>query len=181
MRIPLHLLPVVFPWVLACSGESAQRAAPPAARANPPPLDTIVASDSADAVAIVAKLRVIAPTGGEGFDTAFAPKIDPEAVLEAISDAGLTLDDVNEEDTTVYLSRQEAEVGLRGRRGRAFTSLTHLGYISSQPYPQYSKLTFRRSRDALEVSVADWYRLRFVKEGGHLRLRRVSYVMLEAE
>jgi hypothetical protein len=178
MRMPLLVAAAAFPWLLACSGERAGRAAPPAA----PPPDTIVASDSADAIAILAKLRTIAPTGGDGFDAASAPTFDPAAVLAVVSDSGLTLYDTNlEESPTVQLSRRQLEFQLAHRRGRAFTALVHLGYIYSQPYPQYSKVTFQRRPDVLEASVAAWYRLRFVREGGRLRLRRVDYTMMEGE
>jgi hypothetical protein len=179
MRMPLLVAAAAFPWLLACSGERAERPAVPAA---PPPADTIVASDTADAVAILARLRTIAPAGGSGFDAASAPTIDPAAVLAVVSDSGLTLNDTNlEESATVQLSRRQIESQLARRRGRAFTSLVHLGYIYSQPYPQYSKLTFTRRSDVLEASVANWYRLGFVREGGRLRLRRVDYTMHEGE
>jgi hypothetical protein len=182
MRMPLLVAAAAFPWLLACSGERAERPTPPAAPPPAPPPDTIVASDSADAVAILARLRTIAPTGGDGFDAASAPTFDPAAVLAVVSDSGLTLHDTNlKESATVQLSRQQVESQLARRRGRAFTSLVHLGYLYSQPYPQYSKLTFTRRTDVLEASVADWYRLRFVREGGRLRLRRVDYTMMEAE
>jgi hypothetical protein len=176
MRMPLHAAALAFPWLLACSGEPRHRAAPPAAPATRPSSDTIVASDTADAVAVLATLRTIAPTGGEGFDAASAPTFDPAAVLAVVSDSGLTLDDVNrEESPIVRLSRREVEAQLTRRRGPAFTSLVHLGYIYSQPYPRYSKLTFAHTPAELTVAVADWYRLGFVHEGGRLRLRRLGY------
>jgi len=181
MRIPLLAAAAASSVLLACSGEPADRAAAPAAPASRPPDGPVVASDSADAIAVLAKLRTIAPTGEGGFDAASAPAIDSAAILAVVSDSGLTLDDVNEEDSTVHLSKREVGAQLAGRRGRAFTSLVHLGYIYSQPYPQYSHLTFSRGPAGLGVSVADWYRLRFAREGGRLRLNRVSYVTFEAE
>ena len=180
MRIPLLAAALAFPWLLACSGERADRAPPPAAPATRPPDGPVIESDSADAIAVLARLRTISPTGGEGFDAAAAPTFDPAGVLAVVSDSGLTLDDVNRADSTVHLSKQEVAAQLAGRRGRAFTSLVHLGYVYSQPYAQYSRLTFARGA-GLVVSVADWYRLRFVREGGRLRLSRVSYVMEEVD
>ena len=180
MRITLVAAALSLPWLLACSGERADRAAAPAAPAKRPADGPVVASDSAEAIAVLARLRTISPTGGEGFDAAAAPAIDPAAVLVAVSDSGLTLDDVNREDSTVHLSRREVVAELAGRRGRAFTALVHLGYVYSQPYAQYSGLTFARGA-GLVVSMGDWYRLRFVREGGRLRLSRISYVNPEAD
>ncbi|MFL5540833.1 MAG: hypothetical protein ACJ8J0_17710, partial [Longimicrobiaceae bacterium] len=120
-------------------------------------------------------------TGGTGFDTAYVPRIETDAILALVSDSGLTLDDVNEADSTVHLSREEVGAALTHRSGRAFTSLVHLAHIYSQPYPQYSSLRFTHDPAGLVVSVADWYRVRFVREAGRMRMRRISYVMLEGE
>jgi hypothetical protein len=81
----------------------------------------------------------------------------------------------------VSLSRDELRAQLAGRHGRGFVSLVHLAHIYSQPYPQYSQLSFSRGPEGFRVAVADWYRLVFVRERGHLRLRRVSYVNHEGE
>ena len=164
----------------ACSREQANGSPPPA---DPPAsVDTThVYPDSTEASAILKRLKTIAPTGGEGFDTAYAPRIDTSAVLAFVSDSGLVMSDVNDDSGSVRLSRHDIAAQLAARRGRAFTTLVHLAHISSQPYPQYSRLSFARKPGELAVAVSTWYNLGFVREHGHMRLRRVDYTEFEGE
>jgi hypothetical protein len=150
--------------------------AAPAEQTIPP-----MAADSAAIVAILNSLKALAPTGGSGFDIAFAPPIKVADVLAVIPDSGLTLHDVNQPDadTTIHLNRAEIEAQLTRRAGRAFRSLVHFAHIYSEPYPQYSALTFARVQDGMEVKVGSWYEVTFVRERRLWRLGRVSYVELE--
>jgi hypothetical protein len=174
----------------ACSGERTEKdvtSGPGAARrpstVGATTLDTTLdttRADSAGAVAALESLKAIAPPPGEVFNASLAPRIDPASVLAVVSDSGLTLHDVNEEpDTTIRLTRQEIEAQLARRSGRAFRKLVHLAYLYSQPYPQYSRLAIGRVPGGLEVQVGNGYELTFVREGGRLRLRRVSYGRFE--
>ena len=171
----------------ACSREQANGSPPPAPSASAPeaapaPADTTHEyPDSTEASAILKRLKTLAPTGGSGFDTAYAPRIDPGAVLAFVSDSGLVMSDVNDDSGSVRLSRPEIASQLTARRGRAFVTLVHLAHIYSQPYPQYSQLAFSRRPGELEVAVASWYLLGFTREHGHMRLRRVDYTEFEGE
>jgi hypothetical protein len=180
----MHVLALVCS--AACSPGRDEKGGSRAAPENPLPQPVVsvvpdtASGDSVAAVAILESFRAIAPTGGVGFDTAFAPQIRAASILAILSDSGLIIHDVNEEpDTTVHLTLREVEAQLTGRQGRAFESLVHLAHISSQPYSQYSELAFARMPGGLAVKVGGWYELTFVREGRRLRLRRVSYEKLE--
>lgn len=105
--------------------------------------------------------------------------IDSARVLASIGESGLRLDDVNGAIEGDY-ERAQIEKQLVSRNGPVFVRLTHLGHIYSLPR-QYSASTCHFSEEALTISLSNWYRLTFVREGADYKLRRVEYTELEGD
>jgi hypothetical protein len=140
------------------------------------------ANDSSVARSLLDSLKIIAPTGGSGFDTSFVPNVTARSVLSLVSDSGLVLDDVNEPDTTIRATPAAIARAIEKREGRVFVSLAHLAHLYSLPYPQYSSLRFTPTSSGIDVDVGtSSYHVRFVRQGDGLRISRISYAELEGE
>ena len=103
-----------------------------------------------------------------------------DTLLQFLDARGVTFYDVNG-DTTWSKSISVLRSELTKRTGPSFVMLVHLGHIYSQPYPQYSHLTFSRAADTLKVSLADWYQVIFVRRSGGVRVTRIEYLEEEVE
>jgi hypothetical protein len=139
-------------------------------------------NDTAQAVAFLEFLKSGQDpgTGRQGFDPKHGGHWSKERLLRFLDSGGVTFFDVNG-DTTWHEPLAAIQSELMRRSGRAFTMFVHLGHIYSQPYPQYSRLTFTRFGETLVVSVADWYRLTFAPRGRTVRLTKIEYLQEEGE
>lgn len=121
------------------------------------------------------------PTEPKGvFSAQSAPHWNTSRFMTFVSANGVTFSDVNKEKS-FQASSSQIETALVKRRGDIFTTLSHLAMTYSIPYRQYSELTFDRDNEEFIVSLADWYRLAFVSEGGRLRLKKCDYLMVEGD
>ncbi len=93
---------------------------------------------------------------------------------------GVTFYNVNG-DSTWHLAADALRGELGRRRGAGFDMLLHLGYIYTQPYPQYSRLSFTQDSSGVLVRIGGWFQLTFVREGGLLELAKVEYLEREGE
>lgn len=118
--------------------------------------------------------------GGSGFDETHGGNWKAEELLSFISRNGITLYDINDKSTR-RLTRAQLQLALSKRGNKTFTSFVHLGYIYSQPYPQYSTLIYQPRKNGLVINVAGWYRLTFMTEDGKLKLNKLEYLTLEGE
>jgi hypothetical protein len=105
---------------------------------------------------------------------------DAVKVSSFISNNGLTLYDVNNESTVKYSSRS-LKNQLSVKKGKAYDSIVHMGLIYSQPYSQYSKLTYQPIQNGIVINMADWYRLTYVFEENSLRLSKLEYLTVEGD
>jgi len=139
-------------------------------------------NDTAQAIAFLEFLKSGQDprTARQGFDPKHGGHWPKERLLQFLDSGGVTFFDVNG-DTTWHEPLPAIESELTRRSGRAFTMFVHLGHIYSQPYPQYSRLTFTRFGETLVVSVADWYRLTFASRGRTVRLTKIEYLQEEGE
>src|SRR5262245_23766779 len=137
-------------------------------------------SDSVSVKAFLSLLRSAwTPASSQGgYNPGRATRWDNDSVLSYFVQDGITFHDING-DTTWHLSAAALQDELTRRRGAAFDMLLHLGYIYSQPYPQYSKLSFAQDAKQLVVQVAGWYQLTFVRRGVSWRVAKVEYLQLE--
>jgi hypothetical protein len=114
------------------------------------------------------------------FDLQSVPAWDVPKFVSFISVQGMEFSDVNG-GLHGHRSVNQIKGSLSSRKGEVFMTFAHLASIYSEPYKQYSELTFSRKRSEYVVNVADWYRLTFVSEGGHLRLRKCDYLQPEGD
>jgi hypothetical protein len=137
-------------------------------------------NDTAQAVAFLEFLKSGQDprTARQGFDPKHGGHWSKERLLRFLDSGGVTFFDVNG-DTTWHEPLAAIQNELTHRSGPAFTMFVHLGHIYSQPYPQYSRLTFTRSGGTLVVSVAEWYRLTFAPRGRTVRLTKIEYLQEE--
>ncbi len=148
----------------------------------PLPVRQAADSDTAQAVAFLEFLKSGEDprTAREAFDPKHGGHWPKDRLLQFLDSGGVTFFDVNG-DTTWHERLAAIRSELTRRSGPAFTMFVHLGHIYSQPYPQYSRLTFTRSGDTLVISVADWYRLTFARRGPTVRLIKIEYLEEEGE
>lgn len=105
---------------------------------------------------------------------------DADKVLSYISKDGLALYDVNTGVTNKY-GLKELKSQLTRKKGKAYDSIVHAGHIYSQPYPQYSELSYQIVPKGIVVDMAEWYRLTFVLEGKEVRLLKLEYLTQEGD
>ena len=118
--------------------------------------------------------------GGFGFEASRGGNWKADKLLSFISSNGLTLYDVNDKRRTRRLTRGQLSSALSRRGDQTFTMFTHLGYIYSEPYPQYSTLRYKpQPNGGVVVGMSGWYRLTFRREGGALKLTKLEYLTLE--
>ncbi len=139
----------------------------------------------ADSDRVTGFLRVLAsawtPASAQGpYDPHRAGPWDTEKLLSFFARGGVTFHDING-DTTWHLTSPRLRGELGRRRGSAFDMLIHLGYIYTQPYPQYSQLSFVKNPAGVVVRVGAWYEVTFVRERGILHVAKVDYTELEGE
>jgi len=118
------------------------------------------------------------PSGG--FNAQEAPHWDLVKFISFLSSQGVTFTDINFE-SNIHYSISQIKSEISKRKGNAFKTFSHLAHIYSQPYKQYSELTFEKKVKMIAVSVADWYVLTFTSENGRWHLIKCEYVMLEGE
>ena len=147
------------------------------------PLGGCVIADSTAARRLLDTLKTVAPRGddGERFHAADAPALSIPTLMALVSDSGLVIQDANARDSTFSFTRASVEASLSHRSGRAFTTLVHLAYVYSIPYPRYSTLAFSGSAGALIVRVGDWYTIALECRTGSARLRRIHHLESEDE
>lgn len=119
-----------------------------------------------------------APSGA--FNAQEAPQWDLVKFISFLSSQGVIFSDINYQSNSYY-SVSQIKSELSKRKGKIFKTFSHLAHIYSQPYKQYSELTFERKDKNIVVSVADWYVLTFMIENGRFRLTKCDYIMLEGE
>jgi len=134
-----------------------------------------------EAVALLEFIKHPSPPKG-AFKPLEAPRWDVARLMSFIAEIRLILTDVNEPDRKERaFSHRDVQVSLTRRSGTPFKTFAHLARIYSNPYPQYSALSFTPAGEGVIVNVADWYRLTFVREKGALRLSRVDYLNEDAD
>jgi hypothetical protein len=117
------------------------------------------------------------PVGG--FDPKNAPEYMLVDLMAYISQEGLSISDVNDRINGTFGKKQVLDE-LSARQGDIFKTFAHLSSIYSVPYDQYSKLTFTKSGDEINVYVSDWYHLVFIQED-LLYISQINYEMLEGD
>jgi hypothetical protein len=115
------------------------------------------------------------------FDVSKGLPLEPSRISEIASPDGIVFTDVNARVRTARLPYSETASYLKKRTSRFYVALIHLGFISRQPYPQYSRQSWRRAGDVFELRIASWYVLQFKIVDGLGRLAEVDYVNFEAE
>lgn len=112
-----------------------------------------------------------------------ARPVDPAPILSGIGSFGFRVVDVNESQD-VLCDPIEIEQGLKSASGYCFSVLMHLGDVVGQVLEtgptQRKHLEVTRSGGECEVSVLpDWYRLRFLENGGRIGLVEVGYLLMQ--
>ena len=118
-----------------------------------------IAVSRGDSARIMVFLDLIAsawtPASAQGaYDPRRAGQWDAQRFGSLLARGGVTFHNVNG-DSTWYLTAQALRRELSGRRGAAFDMLLHLGYIYTQPYPPYSRLSFTQDPSGVQYGSAD--------------------------
>lgn len=103
-----------------------------------------------------------------------------DRVLSYIASDGLTISDVNEPGPR-HFPMGALKSALTGRRGDAFITLVHLGYLYAMNLPQYSQLTFAPTSNGVLACLSGGYHLRFQSQHGALQLYELDYLAEENE
>ncbi len=110
-----------------------------------------------------------------------APHWELNELKKFIPPEGIKFSDVNHEMEGTAGQEQILQ-SLRTRKGKPFTSFSHLSHIYSVPYKQYSELTFKTdSKGQTVVNVAEWYTLTFRRDGKQPVIVQWDYNQIEGD
>ncbi len=105
--------------------------------------------------------------------------------MRSISDTGVEFLDPNQDEKDRKISKTAIRSSLERRRGQAFETLAHIGYLRSHISmvgPQERAVAFLRSkegRDTVLLDLGGRYELRFRIHGATVVLDRSKYNVVE--
>jgi hypothetical protein len=137
-------------------------------------------SKNADILNYLEALKWGKNSDSSGYDLNKTPKWDISLLTNNLSDNGVRFIDPNE-DLNKKLSKRQIQTELSKRKGKSYEMISHMTYIYSIPYKQYSALKFKESHQEIIVDVGAWYELTFVTKNGRHYLIKCEYLQSEGE
>jgi hypothetical protein len=103
------------------------------------------------------------------------PNWDSKAIVGFVTTGGLTVEDVNAKGAKRY-SPDQVEAALTKRAGEVFQSFSHISFLYAKGKKQYSEVRFTEKPGCVVATLATWYELEFITDGGRLKLLKCKYI-----
>ena len=113
-----------------------------------------------------------------GFNPRHTPNWDQASFMSFISARGVVFTDVNDA-SKVSRSFEQIKAAIQSRTGNTFRTFAHLAHIYSNPYKQYSELSFSKIPNGQIITLSYGYNLTFQFEGGKPKLVRCDFTAEE--
>ncbi|MFZ1799164.1 MAG: hypothetical protein WAU24_04815 [Chitinophagaceae bacterium] len=120
-------------------------------------------------------------SNSSSYDINKTPKWGIRLLTNNISDKGVLFIDPND-NFNKTIGKKQIEEALRARIGKSYEMLSHLTYIYTISFGQYSALKFKENEnEEITVNVGSFYELTFETKQKRYYLIKCEYLQLEGE